>query len=221
VRDSRFRYIRNYFPDKPAMIHTEYPDRLPTWAAFRRLASDECQQRARGERPSAMTAAQRAVVAQSKPAEELYDIVADPHETVNLAADPEFLGDLERLRAALDAWIRKYGDLGELPESELEERWRPGGRRTATASPEVSLDAGVMSLRTTTPGALLGWTPDQPASDAEPSNFQGEIGIPVADGRRWNLYTSPVAIDQPVWAKAWRIGFAPSDDIPVRVPVRV
>ncbi|MFF2487600.1 sulfatase [Microbacterium sp. NPDC058062] len=221
VRDPRFRYIRNYFPDKPAMIHTEYPDRLPTWAAFRRLASDECQQRARGELPSAMTAAQRAVVAQSKPSEELYDILADPHETVNLAAEPAHLDDLERLRAALDSWILEYGDLGAIPESDLEERWRPGGRRPATEPPEVALEAGVLSLRATTPGTLLGWTPDEPASAAEPSSFQSEIGLPAPDGRSWNLYTGPVAVGQPIWVKAWRIGFAPSDDIPVRVPVPV
>lgn len=221
VRDPRFRYIRNYFPDKPAMVHTEYPDRLPTWAAFRRLASDECQQRARGELPSVMTPAQRVVVAQSKPAEELYDVLADPHETVNLANDPQFAGDRERLRAALDSWIREYGDLGAIPESELEEAWRPGGERRRTGAPVVTSVDGILSIVATTPGALLGWTADEAQHVPSSSPMQREIGLPVSDGRRWRPYTGPFAPDGAVYVKSWRIGFAPSEDIlvPAAVPV--
>ncbi|GAA3777865.1 hypothetical protein GCM10022240_31490 [Microbacterium kribbense] len=218
VRDARFRYIRNYHPDKPAMIHTEYPDHLATWAGFRRLASDECQQRARGEQPSRMTAAQRAVVAQSKPAEELYDIIADPHEVVNLAARPEHRGDLDRLRAALDGWIEQYGDLGAIPEEELEEQWRPGGARQVTASPTTQITDGVFTAASETPGAIVGWTTDPPTPDLAQQKFQREIGMPASSGRRWRLHGAPTVADGPVWLKAWRIGYEPSEDIAVAVP---
>ena len=212
---SRTARDRRYHPDKPAMIHTEYPDHLDTWAAFRRLASDECQQRARGERPSRMTAAQRAVVAQSKPAEELYDITADPHEVDNLAARAEFRDDLDRLRAALDRWIARYGDLGALAEADLEEQWRPGGRRRATASPIARIVDGMLTARCETPGAIVAWTTDPPVATADRQRFAQEIGMPPADGRRWHVYGTPVEVETPVWVKAWRIGYEPSDQAAV------
>ena len=210
VRDERFRYIRNFFPDKPAMLHTEYPDRLSTWSVFRRLASDECQQRARGELPSIMTPPQRAVVAQSKPAEELYDIVADPHETVNLADDSRFADDLARLRGALGEWIETYGDLGAEPESVLEERWRPGGVRRRTAEPTASVQDGLLIAESHTEGSLLGWTTDEPTPPEDPKPFQREIGLPTPDGRTWHPYYDAVPVSPPVWVKAWRIGYEPS-----------
>jgi uncharacterized sulfatase len=213
VRDQRYRYVRNYFPDKPAMLHTEYPDRLTTWAAFRKLASDECQQRARGELPSAMTDVQRAVVAQRKPAEELYDIASDPHETRNLASDPRRRPDLERLRDALDSWIDRFGDLGVEPESELEEQWRPAGMRRPTASPVVTVRDGMLEASCETAGSLIGWTTDEPSAAATAKPIQRELGLPVADGRAWHPYVAPMTVESRMWVKAWRIGYEPSADV--------
>ncbi|HXH33573.1 MAG TPA: sulfatase [Plantibacter sp.] len=215
VRDVRFRYIRHDFPDKPAMIHTEYADRFSTWARFRSLASDECQQRARGEVPSAMTEVQRAVVAQSKPTEELYDVRADPHETMNLATDARFATDRERLRDALTAWAERYGDLGTVPESELEERWRRGGVRCSVSTPEVSVVDGMVSISCSTPGSLLGWTSVAPRAEEAPRGFQREIGTPTDDGRAWQLMRGPLTVGTAIWVKAWRLGYAPSDEVAV------
>ncbi|MEN2739536.1 sulfatase [Microbacterium sp. X-17] len=216
VRDARFRYIRNEYPDKPAMLHTDYADRFPTWSAYRRLASDEAQQRARGERPSAMDPVQRAVVAQSKPAEELYDIIADPHETTNLAADRAYSAELDRLRAALASWRDAYGDLGLLPEDQLEQRWRPDGRRRRTATPGVTLQDGVLTLSSDTAGAILGWT-TVPARSAEADHRSepplAAFGSAPADGRLWHPYTAPIAVDGPVWARAWRLGYETSEEL--------
>ena len=213
VRDRRFRYIRNFFPDKPAMLHTEYPDHLPTWSVFRRLASEECQQRARGELPSAMSAEQRAVVAQSKPAEELYDIQADPHELVNLATDPAFDADLARLRGALDEWMRRYGDAGAIPEAALEEEWRPRGRRRRTARPTLVDRAGQPGFSCETEGAVVAWTLD-PASDPAPAGpLQAEIGMPPATGRDWRLGPLDAPPGATVWVRAWRLGFEPSEEV--------
>ena len=49
----------------------------------------------------------------------LYDTLADPHEINNLADsdDPEIQAVLEKMRAALDEWIERTGDLGAMPES--------------------------------------------------------------------------------------------------------
>jgi hypothetical protein len=45
-----------------------------------------------------------------RPAEELYDLTADPHEQTNLAADPQHADRLTILRRELDAWMTQQGD---------------------------------------------------------------------------------------------------------------
>jgi hypothetical protein len=47
----------------------------------------------------------------ARPAEELYDLAADPHEQQNLAADPQHAAVLQDLRAELEQWMRAQGDL--------------------------------------------------------------------------------------------------------------
>jgi N-sulfoglucosamine sulfohydrolase len=49
-----------------------------------------------------------------RPAEELYDLLADPLELINLAAEPEQAERLASLRAELDAWTEAQGDTGKI-----------------------------------------------------------------------------------------------------------
>lgn len=220
VRDDRYRYIRNLHPDRSELGHHEYADHLGTWQEFRRLAAEEAGQLARGERPDLLTDVQRAIVAPSKPAEELYDISADPHETANLATDPGHAPVLERLRAALDAWTERYGDLGLIPEAELLERWRPGGRPQVTAAPDVAVAGGRISAACPTPGASLAWTTDAPRPDSGSSTagHLANIGLPRTGGRHWHLYSEPFEAPpgSTVWVGAWRLGFEPSVLVEVR-----
>ena len=52
-----------------------------------------------------------------RPAEELYDLKADPHETVNLADDPDQQEILKAMRALVEARIADTDDKGQVPES--------------------------------------------------------------------------------------------------------
>jgi N-sulfoglucosamine sulfohydrolase len=45
-----------------------------------------------------------------RPAEELYDLTADPHEQHNLAADPQHAERLAAMRAELKAWMKSQDD---------------------------------------------------------------------------------------------------------------
>ena len=45
-----------------------------------------------------------------RPAEELYDVQADPGQVRNLASDPKYAAAKRALRRALDAWMRDTGD---------------------------------------------------------------------------------------------------------------
>jgi arylsulfatase A-like enzyme len=45
-----------------------------------------------------------------RPAEELYDLVKDPHQVNNVASQPQFAAALNRLRADLDRWMQETKD---------------------------------------------------------------------------------------------------------------
>jgi arylsulfatase A-like enzyme len=214
VRDERFRYTRNLHPDRSGMQYNYYPDHLETWADLRRLVHEEGLELSLGRVPHVLTDLQRAVVAAGRPAEELYDIRSDPHETRNLADDPAYDEIKGRLRDALATWRAEYGDMGGIPERELLESWRPGGRPRPTAAPEVHVDAERVIATCATPGSSIAWTTDPPGAVGELNELERQTGSPVPDGRRWRLYSSPIARPAvTAWFGAWRLGHAPSAQV--------
>lgn len=123
VRDKRFKYIRHYYPNTPYMIWVSYLNRHPIMQELWRLYLA-------GE----LTGPQK-LLFEPRPVEELYDTTADPHEINNLAADPAYADELQRLRQALEEWRREVGDMGEIAEAEMVRRWYPGGKQPKTAAP--------------------------------------------------------------------------------------
>lgn len=99
VRSREFKYIRNFYPDVPGTPPADAV-RSPTFQAMRKL-------RDAGQ----LTAAERNPFLAPRPAEELYDIVNDPHELTNLAADPRFAETLKRYREVLDKWQQETNDI--------------------------------------------------------------------------------------------------------------
>ncbi|WP_217376624.1 sulfatase family protein [Paenarthrobacter ureafaciens] len=215
VRDARFRYIRHFHPDRAALPHTSYPDQLATWIELRNLAKQEASQMGRGEPRTLFTDLQRTLVASSKPEEEMYDIAADPHETRNLASNPEFETTVTRMRAALRDWQEHYGDLGLMNEDALIETWRPGGKRQVTARPTITETPQGFEATCETPGASIGWTTVEPGVPGRSLAMLERLGgSPADDGRSWQLYTGPVEPHGgPLWFRAWRLGFEPSPDV--------
>jgi arylsulfatase A-like enzyme len=118
VRYPRYRYIRNFMPERPFTQPNGYKEkRYPVLGLMKELHA----QNKLGPLP-------RALMAPRRPPEELYDLDRDPHETKNLAAQPAHRHTLARLRAALDTWMIETNDLGHLPEPESA---RSGGLRFA------------------------------------------------------------------------------------------
>ncbi len=106
VRDRRYRYIRNYYPERPFLQLNRYKEfTYPAIRVMREL-------HARG----ALTPAQAYLLAPERPEEELYDIDADPWEIDSLASDPAHQEALERLRGELEVWIVHTNDQGRFPE---------------------------------------------------------------------------------------------------------
>ncbi len=98
ARDQRFKYIRNAYPDLPLTPSADGV-RSPSFQSM-------IKRHAAGE----LTPAQSVYFVQPRPAEELYDCVADPHETTNVIGDPAHAAVLAKLRGALDRWERETGD---------------------------------------------------------------------------------------------------------------
>ncbi len=120
VRDKRYRFIRNFRPDKPYAQFVSYGEQSPIMQALRKAKAD-------GTLPEGA----KPFMAEVKPYEELYDCQNDPHELHNLIDDPNQEPVLTRLRGALSDWMETHLDLGFVPESVLADAERNLGSRYA------------------------------------------------------------------------------------------
>ena len=68
------------------------------------------------------------LTADTMPPEELYDVQADPHETVNLvdSTKPEHQAALQRMRAAVVEWIDESHDAGADDDYSYDPAWAAG-----------------------------------------------------------------------------------------------
>jgi arylsulfatase A-like enzyme len=106
VRDARYRYIRNFTPDRPFLQANKYKETsYPVWNLLKEL-------HAAGK----LNPVQERLCAPRMPPEELYDLASDPHEIDNLAGRIDHLATLTRLRKVLEDWIIETNDQGRTPE---------------------------------------------------------------------------------------------------------
>ncbi len=106
VRDDRYRYIRNYEPDRPYLQHMIYADHTnPNVNLMRKLYAD-----------GKLNADQARFMATTRPTEELYDLKSDPWEFHNLNKSADHRQILKRLRGVLDQWRKDTNDQGLEPE---------------------------------------------------------------------------------------------------------
>ena len=104
VRSGTFRYIRNYYPDRPHGQHVGFMMLAKGYQAWESQAIagelDPLQSRFWME----------------KEPEELYNTVLDPHETENLVGDASLSGTLAHMREQLDKHLLEINDNGFIPE---------------------------------------------------------------------------------------------------------
>ncbi len=107
IRTHRFRYTRNYKTDR-ILLQPQYRDGRPFLQNLHDLYRS-------GELSPKLTE----IYFGERPAEEFYDVIADPAQVHNLVDDPEYQTELKRHRALLDRWLAR-GDAGA-EEEPLEE----------------------------------------------------------------------------------------------------
>lgn len=204
VRDKRFKYIRNYYPEKPYLLWTSFSHDHP---AFQELWELKLSNQL-GEN-------QQLFMQNKRPPEELYDCEKDSFEINNLADDASYREELDRMRKELDSWCEKYDPWGDVSEEQMVERMWPGGVQPQTAAPifipinsavpgmepsnnETFDESTAIMLHTATEGASITYTTDE------------------GENPRWKIYSGPIILDEGntvIRSKAVRIGFKDSNEV--------
>ncbi|MGB7346291.1 MAG: sulfatase [Pirellulaceae bacterium] len=188
ARDRRWKYIRNYEPEKTYAQRLDYMDAMPTMQDWRRLNAE-----------GKLTGGQKNWFAETKPNEELYDTEKDPWELTNLASLPQYSDRLARMRTATETWQEEIGDMGLIPEAMMMEEMKPGGKTPRVEPPVITVSGGNISIMSPTEAASIVY------------QLESETGSGKS-WSEWKLYTK--SFDDPgvaINAKASRAGFRESE----------
>jgi arylsulfatase A-like enzyme len=116
VRDRRYKYIRNFMPERPYTQFNDYIQKqYPTLGVLKEL-------HAAGK----LNATQELFMAPRKPEVEFYDTNNDPFEVKNLASSPAHRKLVAEFGRRLDQWVAEMKDKGAIPEPKEElDQWMP------------------------------------------------------------------------------------------------
>lgn len=165
VRNKRFKYLKNFYPNKPYYLPLDYRENMPVMQELLRL-------RDTGQ----LDENQALWFRQSKAVEELFDTENDPHELNNIANDPAYAEVLATLRVECERWMKDIDDKGRIPEIDLIADFYPNGIAQLTNAPKLKINNGKVSVYCDTPGARIGY---RYASEKNPYNG-------------WKHYTEPI-----------------------------
>ncbi len=161
VVDTRWLYIRNFRPDVPYVQPLAYMFQARGYQSWARMAAE-----------GKLTAA-TAQFWGEKPAEELYDMEADPDSVTNLAGVPEHRATLEKMRARLRQRMIENKDNGLLPEGSVLEGY-DASHATGAWPVERALDLAI--LATERDAANLPKFIEALADDSEPVRWWAAQG---------------------------------------------
>lgn len=204
VRDRKYKYIRNYYPEKPYLLWIPYRNRHPIMQEMWRLYAEDQLDRN-----------QSVMFQYPRPAEELYDVENDKYELNNLVEDASHTVVLDRMRNTLAEWQSDFGDLGSVSEEQMVSQWYPNGIQPQTASPIfIPINATNPGMETTHEsrewnGPLL--------LQLHCSTHGASIAYTTENGDdvTWQLYTEPLRLpkgETTVRTKAIRIGYKESEE---------
>ena len=185
IRSNRYKYIKSWYPDVAGGHALNYRDNLDMVRAWRKAWQ------------AGVLPAVQSRWFEPASAEQLYDIVADPHELNNLAGSSEHQRVLIEMRAALDAFLAEVGDTGAVSESDLKATYLKDNALPKTPAPAFIESEGKLMLR---------------------SDVTNSIGYRVGDDPVWHLYSQPLdlaslAASGSIRAKAIRYGWQESSEI--------
>ncbi|MBD2755635.1 sulfatase family protein [Spirosoma validum] len=193
VSDGRYKYCRNFMPEKPFYQDVDYRLSIP-------MMKEMLQLRDEGK----LNATQMMWFRKTKPVEELYDTQTDPNEFTNLIDKPAYKAKLTELRGQMDAWLKKVGDRSAVPEKEMiKQMWNGASEPPRTAQPEIVMAGNAATIRCATPGASVGYVLKQGADQQNVWQVYG--------GEKLTLQTG-----DSLRVVAQRIGYLPSAAVKLR-----
>lgn len=194
VRDKRYLFVKNYYPQLPAYKDVTYRKQMDMMNELIRLRDDG--------KLSGPTAYWFRL---TKKPEEFYDCDADPFNLNNLIDHPEYATKIAELRNALDLHISTIQDKAEIPEAQMIEQMWPGNVQPQTAKPKMTIQAGAIQISCSTPGASIGYL------------FSEKEFTPDLNSG-WQLYHQPVPVKgKYIYILANRLGYADSEIMKVKL----
>lgn len=205
VRSKDYLYIRNFYPNEPFTIWVPYLNKMPIMQEMMRLDAE-----------GKLNEPQKKWMAQTRPAEELYDVKADPFQLNNLAENPKYKPVLAEMRMLQDDWAVKTNDLGRMNEPEMIEMMWPGGKQPVTDKPyfivNAKEDRGSKNYQAggtfSSPMTLSFYCPTHGASIV----YTTETG----NKPNWKLYSGALRLPKGMSTlriKAVRYGYKDSDEV--------
>lgn len=191
VRDSQFKYIRNYKPEQGYYLPVAYREKIPAMQELLRLKSE-----------GKLNDIQKQWFRENKPKEELFDCKNDPFELNNLADNPKYKDKLKELSSEMDRWLTTINDNPSLSEADLVKKlWNHQTEKPTTENPNVSFTANKVVITCKTKGASIGYKTN-----------------PKADS--WEIYSEPFELkaNQNLVVQSHRIGYQPSEIIKIKTP---
>ena len=188
VRDQRYLYVRNYYPELPAYKDNGYRRNMD-------MMNDMLRLHALGE----LNRDQNYWFRIKKTTEEFYDCETDPYNLHNLINDTAYADELSEMRGALDNWLSETGDMAVIPEKEMFLEMWPDGIQPVTQDPQIEREGEHVTLRCPTEGASIAYILSE--QELIPDLNSG-----------WKLYHKPLKVreGQKLYVMTQRIGFKES-----------
>lgn len=189
VGDGRYKYFRNFQPEKPYIQYIPF-----------RLQMELMKELLKFEKENKLNEVQKLWFRKTKPEEELYDTQNDPFELHNLADKPEYNEKKKELRAQLYQWMRQTTDKGFIPEKEWVEMLWPNMKQPVTEPPVFTVHKNkTVALSCPTAGASI--------------SYQLLSKNDSPQENKWQVYVHPIAVgkNEVLYAAADRIGYKGSN----------
>ena len=149
VRDSRYRYVRNYMIEKPDYMPVGYRLHMPMMNRILRLHEHD-----------SLDQVMELWFKAPREIEEFYNPENDPYESNNLIHDPKYKKEIEILRKAYEDWDNKYNALWKLSEKECIRLFWPDNKQPVVEKPLFSLSGKRLEIKTKTKGASIAYQMD-------------------------------------------------------------
>lgn len=146
VRDKRFRYVRNYMPEKAGYMPVAYRLQIPIMRNLVELYKAD-----------SLNEVQKRWFEAPRAAEEFYDVQTDPHELNNLINNPAYSPDITRLRKEYQHWLKKYNPQWMQSEEDIISEFMPLGKQLKVEKPKINIKNRKVSFSSKTKGVSFAY----------------------------------------------------------------